>query len=337
MVAILVIFLLVISPLAKWYIEKHSEEWTGRKITMEKVTLNLFNGSVSINQLKVFESGSEDVFFFTQEFYLNVELWKAIRGEYEIIEATIKDPSVVIVQQGELFNFNDLINRFTSTDTVPAPEEADPIKYWVRNVSLTGGKIRYTNLGLGNEVNVAELNTSCPLISWNGPKLHATLDFKLEEGGDIKSVVDIDTETMAYTLKYDMEALNLGLLYPYLKDFIHVGDMNGTIHSHLQLGGNLNEPDAIAARGTLALLELSITDPGKEPLVGIGSLTIAIDTLNVKSNLYNFGSISLVKPFLKFERFEKENNFSRLVNYTSSDTTQVHGFHKCHRRIRKCI
>ncbi len=322
-VSVLIILILAVSPLTRWYIEKHSEEWTGRKIAIEQLGLNLFTGSVTIQQLTIFEKGSKDVFFFMQEFYLNMEVWKAIRGEYEIVELTIKDPSVVIVQRGESFNFSDLISRFTTTDTLPPPGKSEPGKYWVKDFSIAGGKIRYTNTELGNEINISQLKTSCPLIAWNNPSVHVNLDFNLDEGGAIKSAIDMNTETQAYVLKYDMDALNLGLLYPYLKDFINVGEMKGTIDTHLLLGGNLNEPDAISAKGTLALLDLSVTDPLQEPLVGIGSLTIAIDTLNVKSDLYNFGNISLIKPFLKFELFDEESNFSRLVNYQPSDTTQA--------------
>jgi Domain of Unknown Function (DUF748) len=320
---ILVLFLLLLSPVAKWYIEKNSEEWTGRKIVMEKLGLNLFNGSVSIEQLRVFERDKTEVFFSMQDFYLNLELWKAINKQYEISEVTMRGPAVSVIQEGDSFNFDDLIAHFTKGDTVSTSAESEPVKYWVKNITINSGAIRYANKGLDNEVTVRELNAACPLISSNNPHLHATLDFRIDKGGDIKSVADMNIETGEYTLSYDMNDLNLDLLFPYLKDYINVGEMKGTIQTQLLLGGNLNEPDAIAANGTLALEDLSITDPNNEPLIGIGSFTIALDTLNTKSDLYNFGSISLVEPFLKFERFDNETNFSRLVNYVSSDSTVV--------------
>ncbi len=322
-VIILILFLLLISPVAKWYIERHSEEWTGRRIVMDKLGLNLLTGSISIEQLRVFEKDKATVFFSMQEFYLNLELWKAINGQYEIIEVTMKGPSVAIIQEDDSFNFSDLLAHFTKSDTIPTPAESDPIKFWVRNISITSGAARYHNRGLGNEVTVRQLNAACPLISSTDSSLHATLDFKIDKGGEIASVLDMNIKSKEYRLNYDMNALNLDLLCPYLKDYINVGEMKGAVHTHMLLGGNFNEPDAIAATGTLALHELSITDPNKEPLIGIGSFTIAVDTLNIKSDLYNFGSISLVKPFLKLERFDNETNFSRLVRYTTSDTTAV--------------
>ena len=103
-----------------------------------------------------------------------------------------------------------------------------------------------------------------------------------------------------------MKDLNLDLLYPYLKDYINVGEMKGTIQTHLLLGGNLNEPDAVAANGTLALGTFHYRSKQGTPYRYWFFHDCPRYVERTKSDLYNFGSISLVEPFLKFERFEKK-------------------------------
>jgi hypothetical protein len=91
----------------------------------------------------------------------------------------------------------------------------------------------------------------------------------------------------------------------------------------LQLQGSLDIPEEIALRGQIALKDISVVDPQNERLASIGLVEVDVDTINVKSNLYNFKRINVYKPYLKFELFDEGNNFSRLVNYTSMDTTHI--------------
>lgn len=163
-VAFLVVFVLLLSPLTKWYVEKHSEEWTGRKITIVNLKLNPFRGSVTVNGFKVFERKSDAIFYQAEEFYINVELIKAIGGEFEITEAKLSKPGVVIVQTNNSFNYDDLISRFAS-DSLSAGPDTSQVKYWLRNILIRNGTVTYRNKGLGNEIKLTHLDVECPLIA----------------------------------------------------------------------------------------------------------------------------------------------------------------------------
>ena len=45
-VALLILLIVFISPITKYLIEKHSEEYTGRVIRIDKFAINIFNGSI---------------------------------------------------------------------------------------------------------------------------------------------------------------------------------------------------------------------------------------------------------------------------------------------------
>ncbi len=320
---LMVLSVIILPPVAKWYIEEHSEEWTGRKIIMEDLGINFFTGGITIESIKVLEASATAVFFAADRIYVNTEPWRAVTGSYEIIEVTIDKPELTIVQSDEKFNFDDLVTRFTTdTDTVESTE-SEPLRYRISNTIVNNGAIHYENKGLGNSISFVNMNSTLPLLAWDDPQHHYTLQVNIDKGGSIQSVLDLNTESLAYVLKYKMEGLNLDVLYPYLKDYIRVGEMKGAINTALNLYGNFNEPEAIAATGTASLHDLSITDENQEPLISLGTFAIDLDTINVKSDIYNLHSISLRKPFLKFERFETENNFSRLMDYGSSDSTST--------------
>ena len=52
----ILVIIALISPIAKYVVEKYDVKWTGRQITMGWVYVNPFTGYVHISNLKIFES-----------------------------------------------------------------------------------------------------------------------------------------------------------------------------------------------------------------------------------------------------------------------------------------
>jgi len=145
-IAVLVIAVFfAISPIAKYYIEKNSEAWTGRKITMNSLFINLLKWDITVKGLKVYEYKSNDVFFGAAGIHTAIGLMPLLRGEYRIKTLQLVSPNVVIEQNGAHFNFVDLVTRFTATDTtIKEPEKpAEPVKYRIENIEILGGTITY--------------------------------------------------------------------------------------------------------------------------------------------------------------------------------------------------
>ena len=53
---ILMVVILLISPIAKYLVEKYDEQYTGRQIKMDWIYVNPFTGYVHISNLKIYES-----------------------------------------------------------------------------------------------------------------------------------------------------------------------------------------------------------------------------------------------------------------------------------------
>ena len=75
------LFLLVaalVSPIAHYYIEKHSKELCNRVVTMDKLCVNLFNGSVTIKGFKALEENDKDVMLTFDKLYVNMSVWRLL-------------------------------------------------------------------------------------------------------------------------------------------------------------------------------------------------------------------------------------------------------------------
>ena len=311
-----------ISPITKYLIEKYDKEYTNREITIDKLWINLFTGSVRITGLTVYEENDKDKFCSADEIYANIEEHKLLTGQFEITEAYFKKFACTVIQDGRKFNFDDVIKQFSS---VPEPKNKikEPVKYRLENLKLINNSITYFNKQIGNKIEITNLNVSTGLIAWDKNDLLFDLSWLFKTGGAVIGNFGINTSSLVYYVNADVKQFDLHAWYPYLKDVMHTKALEGNISTNLTLKGNLNEPEAVAAKGKFNVSDFSVVDPLGNPLMKCKSLDIGIDSINVKSGLYNLQNISLTEPFLLFEMYDNGNNFYRLLNDTSISAATI--------------
>ncbi|MBC8457036.1 MAG: hypothetical protein H8D67_03460, partial [Deltaproteobacteria bacterium] len=72
LLGLFLLLLLIVSPVARYVIEKNGEAWIGRKVEVEKTGINLLNGRINIRELKVFESTTDTVFFRVDQLLVDI-------------------------------------------------------------------------------------------------------------------------------------------------------------------------------------------------------------------------------------------------------------------------
>ncbi len=315
-----------ISPLAKYQIEKNSVEWTGRKITMDHLFINLWRWDVTVKGLKVYEQKSSKQFFSADEIYTDISILKAIGGEYQVNTFRVEGPKLMIEQNGNKFNFDDLVTRFTASDTTQKePEQpSEPTKYRIERIEITNGTITYKDMLLKNELVMQLFKMGCPLLVWNSPLLNAATEFSLNTGGKAEANILLNLDSLSYTLNANVEKLNLQMLVPYLKDYVVTSYVGGLLSSKLLIKGDFDVPEAVAVKGNIELSDFRIDDKDKATVASWKNFAIAVDSLDVAGNIYDFGEISMQDPYLLFEYYDKSDNFTNLMvpaQTTSTDTT----------------
>jgi hypothetical protein len=315
-IAVLVIAIFFgISPLAKYEIEKNSVEWTGRKITMNHLFINLSKWNVTVEGLKVYENKSNAVFFSAAKIFTDISVLQILKGEYKINTIQVVSPNVVIEQTGEHFNFDDLVTRLTAVDTTAKETEkpSEPTKYRVEKMEITGGTITYRDKVLNNEIVLQQFKLGCPLFVWNSPILNAETSFAFKSGGNADGQLSLNMDSLSYNLTANIQKLDLQLLNPYLKDYVKISYFGGFLSSRLLIKGDFDVPEAIALKGDISLADFRIDDAAKVTVASWKDFSIAIDSLDVAGNIYDFGEIGMESPYLLFEYYEKSDNFTNMM------------------------
>ncbi|MFX7747807.1 hypothetical protein ABTK03_20735, partial [Acinetobacter baumannii] len=86
-----------------------------------------------------------------------------------------------------------------------------------------------------------------PLVAWNDSIYNIRSDFSLASGGDCKAQLKLNTNSYAYQLQTAITKFSIGILYPYLKDYLKVKSLDGLVDANMHISGNFNHPTEIAA------------------------------------------------------------------------------------------
>ncbi|MBU3745482.1 MAG: DUF748 domain-containing protein, partial [Sediminibacterium sp.] len=325
LVALVILAAIFISPIAKYLIEKYSEQYTGRLINMNYLRINLFNGEVNLKGLRIYEKERKGIFVSVGEIDARVSLIKMIYSNYLIKKLHIKSPVIRIAQKGNRFNYDDLIKRFLEEEK-PAKQPAAPTQYWVKQFQIENATLIYTNSKPAVTLQLVNTRADIADLAWNNPLYHVAIDTRLQSGGDAKGVLDFNSNTLQYHVSADVNRFSIGWMYPYLKDYMKVRELRGVVGGKFQLTGNGNRPLDIALSGTLGAEKFAIVDESGELLTAAEQMAVKIDTIHTAKNRYDFAYINMSKPFIRLTMYDKGFNYERIFttpSAVSGDTSQL--------------
>ncbi len=314
-----IIFIIFLSSIVKYVIEKHSEQYTGRKISMENIHINLLTGNIRIDRLKIYEAKSKDIFFASNKIEATISMHQLLASRYDITDLKIEQPLIHIIQKGNRFNYSDLMKRFV-TDLPPSPKNKKPAEYWIRNLQIDSAIVSYVNAAPYNKIDIIDWDTKIPLIAWNDPEYNIKTSLSLASGGKLGGDLNINLNSLLYKTKFNLEKLNLNVLYPYLKDYLKVKSLEGLLSAVVGLSGNVHKPEDIAASGHVSAENFAIVDNTTDKLTSFEKMNLEIDSVNTKNNFYNFKTITITRPFVKIAMYDDGYNFQRLMTKPGSST-----------------
>jgi len=311
---VILVGVLFTGPIAKYIIEHKSEKYTGRIILMDKLKINIFSGKVNAYGLKVYEQDKKTLFLGVKHLFADLDEGKFLKSVYRVQHLLVEDPSVRIIQKGYSFNFDDILKKFEPDPKKPKdPADTVPTRYYLEDMKIIGGKISYNNNDYQLNTQLMKMGIIIPQFLWNDPSIEIKYDFIIRTGGLFIGDLRLNLNTLEFTHTIRIDGFNMGVLYPYLTPYLKIRGFRGQLSLNIITKGNFNDPQAIAIKGKSGIYKVEILDETGKKVAGFNMFTQTIDSLNVKKNLWNFGSILLDEPYFRYERFPDTDNISRLI------------------------
>ena len=321
LIALIIIVLVALPPVAKNYINKHGKEYTGRKLSVNQIRINYFTSTLNVIGFKMFEADEQSTFVAFDSLTININLMRLFSSELNIEKFRIVKPEATITRHDSVFNFDDITAFFNSkpkADTIAKP--SGPFKFVLKNFSLDGGKLTFTDKGVNYTNVMTNLGFKIPYVSYNREQIsEAGLKFYFENGGFLESMAGYNQKFGAYNADFTVNNLDLEPFLPYMKPYFRFSNYEGKIGGKFHIQGNINQIDSVLVRGDANVADFVIKDPSNRKVLGAtkGNVTMT-DSYPMKS-VYNFDKITLTEPYLFFEMKDSSNNFlTYMVDTVSS-------------------
>ncbi len=323
-VVIVIVVIAFISPIVKYAIEKYDEKYTGRQVTMDWAYVNPFSGYIYFNDLKIYESKSDSVFFSANGISLHLDMYKLLSKEYEIKDLTFNSPKGIVVQyKKNVFNFSDLVEKFSAKPNEPK-ENKPPVHFNLLNVLIKNGEFHLRELMTPVNYYIKNVTVDCSGKRWNADTTGAKFSFDSGIGsGNIKGDIHLNTTSSDYRMAVVIHNLDLKLIEQYLKDLTNYGSLRAFVDADVKAKGNFNDGRNVDAQGQVAISDFHFGSSPNEDIVSFKKFILIVDQLNPKMHKYMFDSVSLTHPFFKFERYDHLDNIENIFGQKGSKVAAV--------------
>jgi len=323
-IAIVAVVIIFISPIAKYLVEKHSEEYSGRKIKIGWLYLNPFTGFAHFSDLKVYEAKSDSVFFSAKSLSVDFAMMKLFNKTYEISDISIDGLQSTIIQyERNNFNFNDLVEKFSpknKTDTLK-----EPVHFNIFNIQITNSEFRYKQPHINVDYFVRDINLESAGKRWDVDTIASKLSFSSGPStGDIKAVSTINLKTLDYSTKAVIKKFDLSFFEQYILDLANYSYFKANLDADITATGNFHDQLALKASGQASINDFHLGKSVTDQYLSFDQLQSSISELNPLDNKYIFDSLILVHPTFKYERYDSLDNIQQMFGRKGSNVTDAH-------------
>ena len=296
---LLLVVALGISPVAKSYIEKHSKELVGRKVLMKDLNLNIFTGTLHLDSIRLYEKDDTTIFASIDSFYVDVELTALLSSRIEVAQLRVVRPYTAIIQNGELFNFDDLMPK-EDTASVATDPSSFPKSVLIRDIYVNGGKLAYTDLQINNTILMNDLGVAIPELAFERGNTNAGIHLKIGDSATLASKLVIDMQTNEYLLALQLENLPVDIMKPYMTEYFNIDKLEGTLSTDLQIKGNTEHLTEFTVSGTAKANGFNLTNTDGEPVLAINEAFASMEQIYLPTSTYLFDSIEVKGAKLDF-------------------------------------
>lgn len=322
LVCIPILVIIFISPITKYFIEEYDVQFTGRQIEMSRAYVNPFTGYVHFSDIKMLESESDSIFFSAEGMSLNVSMHKLFSKTYEITQLDLDQPRFSIIQEKKILNFSDLIEKFTPKG--PRDTTKAPVQFNVLDINLKEGKVYFRDKLIPINYFVQNVNIHSPGIRWNSDTIATEFSFESGMGsGRMQGDFAINTSNKDYKMSVVVTKFDLNIIEQYLKDLTNYGTFSAFLDADLKSSGTFEKVENVTTSGSIVISDFHFGKNPNDDYASFEKLAIAINVISPKLKKFHYDSISLTKPFFKYEKYDSLDNLQTIFGQNGSNLKEA--------------
>lgn len=293
----------------KDYVVAHSEEFIGRKMAIESVSFNPFTFTVNVDKFALLEQDGTTPFVSFDKFRINVDPLKIVTKTAAVSEIYMKGLYVHVTQNGDMFNFSDILDFLAKADSaspdtvavdtaaadtgmVNAAEIAKglPVSISVKNIVFENGNIIYEDTKIGSKIHIKDFGIAIPAVYLSNKQTDVGVSLKFADGGDLNVKVSVNAATNDFNVNVGLKDFALACGKPYLNDFIAYKDFSGSVSTDISVAGNLNDVLSSNVGGVVSVDNVVLTETSGKT-IGVKHVGVGIKKANLNENTFIIDSV----------------------------------------------
>ncbi|MBR5398914.1 MAG: DUF748 domain-containing protein [Bacteroidales bacterium] len=312
-VFVLTVLLLAFSgTIARHYIQKHGNELIGREVSIGSLSINPLTAGMRVKNLHILEKDGKEDFLSLSSLEGNIRLKPIASRILNIKGISIDSLYINIVQDGDKFNFDDIKDKlytYLEEDTEDSGWKMD-----IRNIALTGGKIRYRDKALGSKFTLNRISLEIPKINLSGKNTDVGTVLSFEEGGQMYCRISYNPDRSRFKVNVSLKDFGTDGLTPYLQQFLNVKRCKGKVSGHLEVHGKTRHIADADVKGKFIAEDLKVIDERRKPVFSAESLKATISNFNLGKGMAHLNSLEITGPQTYYEIMkDSTDNFSLLI------------------------
>ena len=306
----------------KDYVVAHSEEFIGRKMAIEDVSLNPFTFTVNVDKFALLEPDGTTPFVAFEKFRINVDPLKIVTKTAAVSEIYMKGLYVHVTQNGDRFNFSDILDFLAkadsaSPDTVAADTAASdtgmvnaaeianglPVNISVKNIVFENGNIIYEDTKIGSKIHIKDFGVAIPAVYLSNKQTDVGVSLKFADGGDLNVKVSVNAATNDFNVNVGLKDFALACGKPYLNDFIAYKDFSGSVSTDISVAGNLGDVLSSNVSGIVSVDNVVLTETSGKT-IGVKHVGVGIGKANLNENKFLIDSVIVDSAYAHLDMYK---------------------------------
>lgn len=302
------------------YVCNHGEDILGRKIRINDLSANIFTGQIDLDGLIVFEQDGIMPFIQLHRAETNLSMLHLLLGVIDLETLQINRLDVNMQQRDTVFNFTDILQRFTTEEEFP--EDGLPIV--IRDIALSQSSIHYQDLLVHSNIQIRDINLHIPGIDLRDLVSNMGLDLEFVDGGHLTTQMNYNDRTRQYSIELLLSNFSLQGILPYVQQTLWAEDLTGVLNADLKMEGNLSHILDFHMSGRATAKDVYMEDHNGKPVFTCDSATTSIREINLLNNRISLSQLVANDPVL-YITYDSDSldNFSHMMQIAEQKTAEA--------------
>lgn len=305
----------------KDFVVAHSEEFIGRKVAIENVSLSPLTWTINVDNFALLERDGTTPFVSFEKFRINLNPTRIITGTASVEEIYLKGLYVHVVQSGDRFNFSDILDFLSAQDStaaepadttatdstamINAAEIADglPVSISVKNIVFENGNIIYEDAKVGSKIHIKDFGVAIPAVYLSNKQTDVGVSLKFATGGDLNVKVTVNAATNDFDVNVGLKDFALAAGKPYLNDFVNIKDFDGKVSVDMDIQGNLNSILSSNVKGVVSVDSVVVTETN-DKTIGAKHVGVGISEANLDKFKFRIDSVVVDGAFAHLDLYK---------------------------------